>query len=129
MSLDQNLFTLTFQANEEDATVTDLIDSAGVLHYHKQRVSGVAEYRMNVYGIHTHMLLKASRSNKCTRTDPISGALLSSATAPSASSKAKTIELYHPDTAIELRFVGTLSFRWAFKWEECVANSPEQNLN
>jgi hypothetical protein len=61
--------------------------------------------------------------NVCTRTDPISGALLSSATAPAASSKAKTIQLYNPDSATELRSVGTLSFRWAFKWEECVSRS------
>jgi hypothetical protein len=49
--------------------------------------------------------------------------MLSSATAPAASSKAKTIQLYNPDSATELRSVGTLSFRWAFKWEECVSRS------
>jgi hypothetical protein len=56
MSLDQNLFTLTFKPNEEDASVTDLVDSAGVLHYHKQRVGGVPEYRMNVYGSRARLL-------------------------------------------------------------------------
>jgi hypothetical protein len=50
MSLDQNLFTLNFNPNKDDPTVTDLVDGAGVVHYHKQRVSDAVEYRMNVYG-------------------------------------------------------------------------------
>lgn len=50
MSLDHNLFTLNFKPHEADATVTDLVDGAGVLQYQKQRVPGDAgEYRMNIY--------------------------------------------------------------------------------
>jgi hypothetical protein len=53
MSLDHNLFTLNFKPHEADATVTDLVDGAGMLQYQKQRVPGDAgEYRMNVYGVH-----------------------------------------------------------------------------
>ena len=32
--------------------------------------------------------------------------------------KTKTIELYNPPLAIELRSIGTISFKWSFKWEE-----------
>lgn len=39
-------------------------------------------------------------------------------TAPSATSKHKTMELYNPTKVVELKFTGTLSFKWAFKWEE-----------
>jgi len=40
------------------------------------------------------------------------------ATAPSASSKIKFLELCNPTKTVELKYTGTLSFRWSFKWEE-----------
>jgi hypothetical protein len=54
MILDQNLFTLTFKPNEDDPTVTDLVDGTGIVQYHKHRVPSSAEYRMNVYGTSHH---------------------------------------------------------------------------
>ena len=50
--------------------------------------------------------------------DPLSHSLLASATAPSATSKHKTIELHNPSQVVELKFSGTLTFKWKFKWEE-----------
>jgi hypothetical protein len=44
--------------------------------------------------------------------------VLASATAPDATSKTKIIELYNPSYVGELRSIGTLSFKWAFTWEE-----------
>ncbi|EIN09411.1 hypothetical protein PUNSTDRAFT_85754 [Punctularia strigosozonata HHB-11173 SS5] len=49
--------------------------------------------------------------------EPLSGSLLASATAPSATSKHKTIELFNPTLAVELKYTGSISFRWAFQWE------------
>ena len=48
----------------------------------------------------------------------MSESLLATATAPAPTSKFKSIELYNPTSVVELKFTGTLSFRWAFKWEE-----------
>lgn len=100
MSLDQNLFTLLLTPNTSDPSglVTDLTDPSGNVHYHKQRIPGQV-YKIEVY-------------------DPISESLLASATSPSATSKHKTIELYNPTKVIELKYTGTLTFRWSFKWEE-----------
>ncbi|KZV65112.1 hypothetical protein PENSPDRAFT_587366 [Peniophora sp. CONT] len=98
MSLDQNLFTLNVILDATNPTITDLVDPSGEPHYKKERIGGTP-YRMNLY-------------------DPHSEALLASATAPEASSKAKTIELYNPPLAVELRSIGTLSFKWSFKWED-----------
>ncbi|KAG6370928.1 hypothetical protein JVT61DRAFT_10775 [Boletus reticuloceps] len=42
---------------------------------------------------------------------------VASATAPSATSKHKTLELYNPSKVVELRYTGTLTFQWSFKWE------------
>lgn len=100
MSLDQNLFTLLLTPNTSDSSglVTDLTDPSGNVHYHKQRIPGQV-YKIEVY-------------------DPISESLLASATSPSATSKHKTIELYNPSKVIELKYTGTLTFRWSFKWEE-----------
>ena len=53
-------------------------------------------------------------------TDPLSEALLASATAPSATTKHKTLELYNPSNVVELKYTGTLTFRWSFKWETYV---------
>jgi hypothetical protein len=118
MSLDQNLFTLSLAANKDDPTVTDLVDGAGVVQYHKQRASDTAEYRMNVYGRRQDLAIHTYGGLMRACADPISEALLASATAPAATSKAKTIELYNPSSAIELKSVGTIVFRWAFQWEE-----------
>jgi hypothetical protein len=52
--------------------------------------------------------------------DPFSQSLLASATAPSATSKQKTIELHNPSQVLELKYTGTLSFKWRFQWEEYV---------
>ncbi|KAF9219789.1 hypothetical protein BS17DRAFT_740317 [Gyrodon lividus] len=100
MSLDQNLFTLLFTPNASDpaGTVVDLTDPSGTVHYRKRRIIGQV-YRCEVY-------------------DPLSEALLASATAPSATTKHKTLELYNPSKVIELKYTGTLNFRWSFKWHD-----------
>ncbi|KAG2011705.1 hypothetical protein CC2G_011793 [Coprinopsis cinerea AmutBmut pab1-1] len=98
MSLDQNLFTLVFTQNKDYPDVVDLVDPSGTVHYHKRRVAG-PEYKIEVY-------------------DPLSQAHLITASAPSASSKAKTLELHNPTILVDLKYTGTLSFRWSFKWEE-----------
>lgn len=58
----------------------------------------------------------------------MSQSLLASATAPHATSKHKTIELYNPSQVVEFKSTGTLMFRWSFNWEESVsgplAHSP-----
>lgn len=48
----------------------------------------------------------------------MSQSLLASATAPHATSKHKTIELYNPSHVVEFKSTGTLTFRWSFSWEE-----------
>ncbi len=48
----------------------------------------------------------------------MSESLLVTATAPSASSKTKVLELYNPTMTLELKYTGTLTFRWNFKWEK-----------
>jgi hypothetical protein len=53
--------------------------------------------------------------------DPMSQSLLASASAPHASSKHKTIELYNPSHILEFKSAGTLTFRWTFSWEESVS--------
>ncbi|KAG6910197.1 hypothetical protein DXG01_012332 [Tephrocybe rancida] len=98
MSLDQNLFTLHVTQNKDNPHVIDLIDPSGTIHYTKHRLPG-NEYKVEVY-------------------DPTSQSLLITATAPMATSKAKTLELYNPTILVDLKFTGTLSFRWNFKWEE-----------
>ncbi|PPR03224.1 hypothetical protein CVT26_008072 [Gymnopilus dilepis] len=97
MSLDQNLFTLHFTPHKDNASVIDLVDPAGTIHYRKQRVSS-PEYKIEVY-------------------DPMSESLLATATSPVPTSKVKTLELYNPTSVVELKYSGTLSFRWSFKWE------------
>ncbi|KAJ7690642.1 hypothetical protein B0H17DRAFT_935742 [Mycena rosella] len=98
MSLDQNLFTLIVTPSTENPNVVDLMDPAGRAHYRKQRVPGPV-YKTEVY-------------------DPLSESLLVTATAPAATSKIKFLELCNPSTTVELKYTGTLSFRWSFKWEE-----------
>ncbi|KAI0039054.1 hypothetical protein FA95DRAFT_1567372 [Auriscalpium vulgare] len=98
MSLDQNLFTLNVTPNEKDPAIIDLIDPQGTIHYSKQKEPG-SVYKINVF-------------------DPTTQALLASATAPSAASKSKIVELHNPSQVVELKSIGTLSFKWSFKWEE-----------
>ncbi|TFK39976.1 hypothetical protein BDQ12DRAFT_681557 [Crucibulum laeve] len=98
MSLDQNLFTLLLTPNKDHPQVLDLVDPSGIVHYRKRRIPGT-EYKMEVY-------------------DPMSEALLITASAPSTTSKVKILELHNPTSVVELKYTGTLSFRWAFKWEE-----------
>ncbi|KAF5351540.1 hypothetical protein D9758_007242 [Tetrapyrgos nigripes] len=99
MSLDQNLFTLILAPNKDDPTnVVDLAEPSGVVHYRKQRMEGPV-YKAEVY-------------------DFTSQSLLAIATAPSATSKTKMLELYNPTKNIELKYTGKLSFKWSFKWEE-----------
>ncbi|KAG6891230.1 hypothetical protein C0995_008482 [Termitomyces sp. Mi166 len=98
MSLDQNLFTLHVTPNKDNPHIVDLVDPSGTIHYRKHRLPGI-EYKAEVY-------------------DPISQSLLITATSPNATSKAKILELYNPTILVELKYTGTLSFRWGFKWEE-----------
>ncbi|KAL0571670.1 hypothetical protein V5O48_010288 [Marasmius crinis-equi] len=97
--LDQNLFTLVVTPHKDDPNVVDLIDPSGTIHYRKQRLVGVPTYTAEVY-------------------DFTSESLLVTATAPSVTSKTKVLTLCNPTTTVELKFTGTLSFRWSFKWEE-----------
>ena len=50
--------------------------------------------------------------------DTLSEGLLASVSAPSATSKHKTLQLHNPDSIVELKSTGVLSFKWSFKWEE-----------
>ncbi|TFK71367.1 hypothetical protein BDN72DRAFT_765091 [Pluteus cervinus] len=101
MSLDQNLFTLHLKPNEKDVNVVDLVDPSGTVHYRKRRIRDATPggYKVEVY-------------------DPMSDSLLVTATALAASSKLKTLELCNPTQIVELKSTGTLSFKWAFQWED-----------
>ncbi|KAI0628208.1 hypothetical protein C8Q77DRAFT_1068400 [Trametes polyzona] len=98
MSLDQNLFTLNVTARPDDRNTIDLIDPNGVVHYTKRRVPGT-EYTIEML-------------------DPLSESVLATVTAPSATSKHKTLQLYNPDLVVELKYTGTIHFKWGFKWED-----------
>ncbi|KAF7321450.1 hypothetical protein MKEN_00665500 [Mycena kentingensis (nom. inval.)] len=98
MSLDQNLFTLVLTPSTDNPNVVDLNDPSGQPYYRKQRVPGPV-YRMEMY-------------------DPLSQALLATATAPSPTSKTKVLELINPSATVELRYTGTISFRWSFSFED-----------
>ncbi|KAK7057434.1 hypothetical protein R3P38DRAFT_2840949 [Favolaschia claudopus] len=98
MSLDQNLFTLLLTPSPEHGQV-DLVDPEGRIHYRKRRAVGAPLYQTEIY-------------------DPLSESLLATATAPSASSKIKFLQLQNPAKTVELKYTGTLSFRWSFQWEE-----------
>ena len=115
MSLDKNLFTLLFTPNNDHPNVIDLVDPSGTVHYRKQRVL-TPEYKIEVYGMSkTFPSLLLGIEGLL---DPMSESLLATAAAPAAVSRFKTIELCNPTSIVELKFTGTLSFRWAFKWEE-----------
>lgn len=75
-------------------------------------------YKVEVYGgcLIVHNILVVLTPNVVL--DPMSESLLATATAPASTSKHKTLELYNPSTVVELKYTGTLSFRWSFKWEE-----------
>ncbi|KAL1676578.1 hypothetical protein EV122DRAFT_215974 [Schizophyllum commune] len=98
MSLDKNLFTLLFTLNKDAPNVTDLVDPAGTIHYRKQRIPG-STYAVEVY-------------------DPMSESLLVKVSASATTSKTKVLELCNPTSVVELKYTGTLSFRWSFKWED-----------
>lgn len=104
MSLDRNLFTLLLTPSaaasrtNQGVSVVNLIDPSGTVYYRKKRIGG-GVYKAELY-------------------EPISDLLLGTVTAPSATSKHKTMELYNPTKIVELKFTGTLSFRWSFKWED-----------
>lgn len=119
MSLDKNLFTLQFTSSPDKPNVIDLVDPSGVVHYRKNRVQG-ATYEINVQGNTT-----CARSVSAVGLflpsfllDPISGSLLITGSSPSPISRQKTLELFNPSIIVELKDVGKVSFRWAFKWEE-----------
>ncbi|KAH9889038.1 hypothetical protein C8Q73DRAFT_794025 [Cubamyces lactineus] len=98
MSLDQNLFTLNVACRSDDPNVLDLVDPNGVVHYTKRRVQGT---------VYTIELI-----------DPLSECVLATVTAPSPTSKHKTIQLFNPDLVVELKYTGTIHFKWGFRWEE-----------
>ncbi|KAG6886198.1 hypothetical protein C0993_010760 [Termitomyces sp. T159_Od127] len=105
MSLDQNLFTLHLTPNKDNPNIVDLVDPSGTIHYSKHRLPG-AEYKIEVYGTF------------CSRLHPLSQSLLITAASPNATSKTKKLELYNPTILVELKYTGTLSFRWNFKFED-----------
>jgi hypothetical protein len=117
MSLDKNLFTLFFTPHKDNQNVIDLVDPSGTVHYRKQRMP-TSEYKIEVYGM--YFCQYRSIALLTPSLDPMSESLLATATAPAATNKVKTIELYNPTSVVELKFTGTLSFRWTFKWEESV---------
>ncbi|KZT21173.1 hypothetical protein NEOLEDRAFT_1074096 [Neolentinus lepideus HHB14362 ss-1] len=98
MSLDQNLFTLNLVQRPDNPLVIDLVDSNGIAHYRRHKVPGTV-YKIELV-------------------EPLSESVLATATAPSATNKHKTIELYNPNLAISLKYTGTLSTKWKFRWEE-----------
>ncbi|KAF8992577.1 hypothetical protein BDZ89DRAFT_1086162 [Hymenopellis radicata] len=94
-----NLFTLIVTPSKDDPNVIDLVDPNGVVHYRKQRITVAPLYTIEIY-------------------DFMSESLLVTATAPSPTSKTKILELCNPSSTVELKYTGTLSFRWGFKWED-----------
>ncbi|KAM5544437.1 hypothetical protein V8D89_002097 [Ganoderma adspersum] len=93
-----DLFSLTFVPRQEDRNIVDLVDPNGTAYYTKRRVA-TNEYRIEIY-------------------DSLSESLLASVSAPSATSKHKTVQLHNPDSIVELKSTGVLTFKWSFKWEE-----------
>jgi hypothetical protein len=57
MSLDKNLFTLSFTPHQDNPNVIDLVDPSGTVHYRKQRVTGISEYKIELYGMFSNQLL------------------------------------------------------------------------
>jgi len=96
MALDQNLFTLQLNRLPGEDGSIDLVDPAGALHYRKRRLDGA-----HLFGVY----------------EPLSDSLLA-AIGSSSNNKAKVIELFNPNAIIQIKYVGTLSFRWSFQWED-----------
>ncbi len=115
MSLDQNLFTLHFTQNKDNPNVIELVDPSGNIHYRRHRIPGQT-YKIELYGIQLEQYSNMDYTHS--DVDPTSEALLATAASPSSSSKHKTLELCNPTLVIELKYTGTLFFRWSFKWEE-----------
>jgi hypothetical protein len=59
MSLDQNLFTLHLTQHKDHPNVVDLVDPSDVVHYRKQRILGIPEYKAEVYGTWLYWPLNA----------------------------------------------------------------------
>ena len=119
MSLDKNLFTLLLTPHKDNQNVIDLVDPSGTVHYRKQKVPG-PEYKIEVYGSFFLLSLRGRGSIIDRPLDPMSESLLATATALSPTTKVKVIELCNPTSLVEIKYTGTLSFRWSFKWEEYV---------
>lgn len=96
MSLDKNLFTLSFSPSASDPNIINLVDPQGNAHYVRRRIPGTA-YEMELY-------------------DPITQSLLATASAPTTTSKSKTLTLHNPTQEVLLKSTGTLTFKWAFEW-------------
>ena len=125
MSLDKNLFTLTFTPHKDNPNILDLVDPVGTIHYRKQKIVGSKEYKIELYGAFpsfNFLSFVRWRADEyhylLTLIDPFSESLLATVTSPSAVSKTKMIELYNPTSNVEMRYTGALSFKWSFKWEE-----------
>ena len=69
MSLDQNLFTLHLTQHKDHPNVVDLVDPSGVVHYRKQRILGIPEYKAEVYGTWLHWSLKHQKLSCRRRSD------------------------------------------------------------
>ncbi|KAF8868357.1 hypothetical protein CPB85DRAFT_1263337, partial [Mucidula mucida] len=72
-------------SSKDDPNVIDLVDTNGVVHYRKQRITVAPLYTIEI-----------AQSNE----------------------QKKILELCNPSSTVELKYTGTLSFRWGFKWEE-----------
>ncbi|KAF8573597.1 hypothetical protein K439DRAFT_1555807 [Ramaria rubella] len=100
MALDKNLFTLNLEPSKIEPSALDLVDPSGTVHYRKRFIPDEAgKYLFSL-------------------SDPLSDSILATATAPTATSKEKIIELHNPSVIVPLNFKGTLTFKWAFTWEE-----------
>lgn len=118
MSLDQNLFTLNVTARADEPTTLDLIDPNGTVHYTKRRLPGT-DYTIEMLGACSRLAMLVQRKlTKMSLADPLSESVLATVTAPSATNKHKTLQLYNPDLVVELKYTGTIHFKWGFKWEE-----------
>lgn len=114
MALDQNLFTLNIVPQDENTSL--LFDPMGVVYYRKERIAGPI-YTTHVIGATTIFPTNVFVTDWCIA-DPISESTLATVTAPSTTSKHKTIELHNPSVPIQLTFVGTLYVKssWCASW-------------
>ena len=105
--------------NKDDPNIIDLVDTSNNPYYRKRRVQGT-EYKIDVYGTSFGALCVMIYSNITLLEEPLSESLLASVTAPNATSKVKVIELHNPSQKVELKYTGTLTFKWRFEWEQYV---------